>query len=83
MNNVIQFNRHEIFTEEMMRTLSGIITDLMYTGGLSNFNLINYLYGMYDGYLYTNILLTAMEYPSDIYERVLDLYREIDNRIEA
>ena len=83
MNDVIQFNRHEIFTEEMMRTLSGVITDVMCTEGLSNFNFINRLYGMYDGYLYTDILLMAMEYSSDIYERVLDLYREIDNRIEA
>jgi hypothetical protein len=78
MNNVIRFNRHEIFTVEMMRTLSGLINDVMDTEGLSNFNFINYLYGMYDGYLYTDILTMAMEYPADIYERVLDLYREID-----
>lgn len=81
MNNVIRFDRNEVFTEEMMDTLKELIIDVS-IGDKWSFDFINALYGMYDGYLYPDILTMAMEYPSDVYERVLDLYREIRESVE-
>jgi hypothetical protein len=38
------------------------------------FNLENMLYGMFDGYLYENVQLYALELPSDLEERVMKVY---------
>jgi hypothetical protein len=85
--NYRKFDRHEVLnTMELMQahsTLISDVTDYQMENGISDFDFINELYGIYDGYLYSSILMRAMEYPSDIYERVLDTYRLIDEFIES
>lgn len=57
MENTIKFNRHEIFNGTDLSTISSVIRELenlYYTDKTKDTShLNNYLYGLYDGYLYT------------------------------
>jgi hypothetical protein len=82
MATYLRFDRHALFTTEMMTAHSSLINDVeeyLINEGIRDNNFVNSLYGIWDGYLYTDLLLRAMEYPSDIYDRVLDVYREISD----
>ena len=85
--NYQKFDRHEVLnTVELMKDHSTLIRDVetyQMENEISDFDFINELYGIYDGYLYTSILMRGMNYPSDIYERVLDTYRLINEFIES
>jgi hypothetical protein len=68
-----------------MRAHMNLISDVMdyqMENEISDFDFTNSLYGIFDGYLYSDLLVSAMNYPSGIYERVLDTYRLIDEWIE-
>jgi hypothetical protein len=96
--NYKRFDRHQVFnTVELVRQHSELINDveawnienetnvedeLVHFFNAVENEFVNALYGIWDGYLYTNILTMAMEYPSHIYERVLDTYKLIDEWIE-
>ena len=83
--NYRTFNRYELFTSEMMSNHMELIVDIQryqMEMCISDYQFINSLYGIWDGYLYSNLLTSAMEYPPFIYERVLDTYRLIDEWIE-
>jgi hypothetical protein len=84
--NYQKFDRYEALnTIELLKAHLTLIRDVetyQMENEISDFDFINELYGIYDGYLYTELLLTAMNYPSEIYERVLDTYRLIDEWIE-
>jgi hypothetical protein len=85
--NYRKFDRHEVLnTIELLKAQSALISDVVdyqSENDIHDFDFINELYGIYDGYLYSSILMRAMGYPSDIYERVLDTYRLIDEFIES
>jgi hypothetical protein len=85
--NYQKFDRYEVLnTVELMKAHSTLIRDVetyQIENEIYDFDFINELFGIYDGYLYSSILMRAMEYPSDIYERVLDTYRLIDEFIES
>jgi len=85
--NYRKFDRHEVLnTVELMKAHSTLIRDVetyQMENEISDFDFINELFGIYDGYLYTSILMRGMNYPSDIYERVLDTYRLINEFIES
>jgi hypothetical protein len=85
--NYQKFDRYEVLnTVELMKAHQTLIRDVetyQMENEISDFDFINELYGIYDGYLYTSILMRGMNYPSDIYERVLDTYRMIDEFIES
>ena len=85
--NYQKFDRYEVLnTIELLKAQSALISDVVdyqSENDIHDFEFINQLYGIYDGYLYSELLLTAMNYPSEIYERVLDTYRLIDEWIES
>jgi hypothetical protein len=85
--NYQKFDRYEVLnTVELMKAHSTLIRDVetyQMENEISDFDFINELYGIYDGYLYTSILMRGMNYPSDIYERVLDTYRLISEFIDS
>jgi hypothetical protein len=85
--NYQKFDRYEVLnTVELMKDHLTLIRDVetyQMENEISDFDFINELYGIYDGYLYTSILMRGMNYPSDIYERVLDTYRLINEFIES
>ena len=66
------FNRRDNMDRETLKEIGSIIFDLEVDYGLSNkFELINMLYGLYDGYLYDELILEA----SDIDDK--NLFRRI------
>jgi hypothetical protein len=75
--NTIRFNRHELFTEEMMNfhsTTLRMIEDYHMNRNESWFTpLYNMLCGVWDGYLYTEMLEMAKQ---------IGLPTHITNRIE-
>lgn len=64
--NYIKFNRHDLFTSEMLETTIKCIN------GSKDFNLTNKLYGLFDGYLYNDLMEIAIESKVD---------KEIENMI--
>lgn len=53
--NYQRFDRHECFTSEMMTMTSEVIREC------EDFNVMNMMYGLYDGYLYADLLPKAIE----------------------
>ena len=51
-----RFDRHECFTPEMMQMTREIIDEVMF----EDMGLTNMVYGLYDGYLYSDILEKAV-----------------------
>jgi len=51
-----RFDRHECFTSEMMQMTREIIDEVMF----EDMGLTNMVYGLYDGYLYSDILEKAV-----------------------
>lgn len=64
--NFQKFNRHEIFNTEMMKyhsTTVRQVEDFLIDTEQDLFNdLTNSLYGIWDGYLYTDLLQSAKKY---------------------
>lgn len=53
--NYQRFDRHECFTPEMMTMTSEVIREC------EDSNVMNMMYGLYDGYLYNELLAEAIE----------------------
>lgn len=53
--NYKRFDRHDCFTSEMMQMTSEVINEARG----KDFGLVNMVYGLYDGYLYNDILKQA------------------------
>jgi len=80
-----RFNRHQLFTQEDTSEVMAIIKDV---DTIAFFNdsymegpigeLTNMLYGLFDGYLYDNILTTA----AGIIDLPMDLIRRIEAKVD-
>lgn len=84
--NALRFNRHELFTPELLSETSSLINDVEYyefETGIRNFNFVNELYGLYDGFLYDDLVELAFKYPTEIYHRTNKLYNDIHNLIHT
>lgn len=72
------FDRHENMSEETRFEILSIIKDMRFDdrldGNDSVFHLENMLYGLFDGYLYENIQLYALELPTKLCTRVMKIY---------
>ena len=63
---------------ETLREVGSII-DLARFGtegdnGAGSWELINQLYGLYDGYLYDELLINAQDLPKDLYRRIIKVW---------
>ena len=64
----IKFDRHANMSSETRREILDIIGEVDYNTG---FDLINMLYGLFDGYLYDDLLPTVTKHPDQLlYNRV-------------
>ena len=86
--NTIRFNRHELFTEDWMtyhsQTLR-MVEDFYIAKDESWFTpLYNMLCGVWDGYLYTEMLETAkgMELPTPILQRIANTIQFIGTSVK-
>jgi len=64
----IRFDRHANMTSETRREILDIIGELDFNTG---FDLMNMLYGLFDGYLYDDLLPLVTKHPDQLlYNRV-------------
>ena len=70
-----KFDRHEYMNSETRREIMDIIGDIGY--GNNTFMLTNSLYGLFDGYLYDELIGYADEVTmsKDLYRRILKVFR--------
>jgi len=79
------FNRHECMKRETLSSISKVINDLFGVDGISPFGGIsNMLYGLYDGFDYSDKIRsheemeTIKEQRMDLYEKILNICKDID-----
>lgn len=81
----LRFNRHEIFDAALLdrvREVLNAVEDHRIDTNQSLFgSLSNMLFGLYDGYLYDDLQMEAMNYPFPIYSECVDIVSEILKRI--
>ena len=89
-----RFNRHELFSSEdtsevlnIIRTVGDIALDIDREDREEAFNeLTNMLYGMFDGYLYDNVITTAVsiiQLPIEVCKRIETIVDKIVGHILA
>lgn len=71
MSGYTIFNRHEHMSAETLSEIGSILRDPY---DIQNFELINQLYGLYDGYLYDELLINAQDLPKDLYRRIIKVW---------
>ena len=76
-----QFDRHESMNSETRREIMDIISELRNVDAeIESLNTLeNMMYGLFDGYLYENVQLYALELPTGIATRIMKVY-DICNR---
>ena len=79
------FNRHECMKRETLSSISKVISDLFLIDGISPFGGIsNMLYGLYDGFDYSDKIrsheemVIIKEQRMDIYKNILNICKDID-----
>lgn len=72
-----RFNRHEHMSSETRREIMDIIGDIGY--GNNTFLLINCMYGLFDGYLYDELIQYADEVTmsKSLYRRILGVFNTV------
>lgn len=77
-----KFDRHLNMNEDVRHEILSLIKDVRYSDiedTESIFHLENALYGLFDGYLYENIQLYALELPTQLASQIIKVY-DICNR---
>lgn len=74
--NYTNFDRHENMNDETRFEILSLIKEIRYVDEkIENvFHLENMLYGMFDGYLYEDVQLYALELPTELCSRVMKIY---------
>ncbi len=79
------FNRHECMGKETLRSIGESITDLFLVEGVSSFGGVsNMLYGLYDGFDYSDKIRShkemniIKEQKVDLYLKILNICKDID-----
>ena len=72
-----RFNRHEHMSSETRNEIMDIIGDIGY--GDNTFTLTNSMYGLFDGYLYDELIQYADEVTmsKDLYRRILRVFNTV------
>ena len=72
-----RFNRHEHMSSETRREIMDIIGDIGY--GNNTFMLTNSMYGLFDGYLYDELIQYADEVTmsKELYRRILGVFNTV------
>lgn len=72
-----RFNRHESMDAETRKEIMNIIGDLIDFDNTRR--LENFMYGLFDGYLYSDIQFEALQLPTEIASRIMRVF-DICNR---
>lgn len=76
-----RFDRHANMTEDQRHSVLQLIKDIRYADIEADgvFHLENWLYGMFDGYLYVEIpVMATCILPEELAERVVELWNAVD-----
>jgi hypothetical protein len=71
MSGYSRFDRHEHMDRDTLFEIGDIIGEVRWD---SSFNLTNQLYGLYDGYLYDELLINAQDLPKDLFRRIIKVW---------
>jgi hypothetical protein len=77
-----RFDRHENMSGATRSEILSLIKKVSYSEKIEDdlsFNIQNRLYGLFDGYLYTDLQLLALQLPTDLGASVIKMY-DICNR---
>ena len=64
------FDRHANMDGETLSEIGSIIREV----GFEDFALTNQLYGLYDGYLYDELLVNAQDLPKELFRRIIKVW---------
>ena len=85
--NYKRFDRHELFDTFLMKyhsTTIRLVEDYLLETGQPLYNdLTNMLSGIWDGYLYDDLLIKSLILPKEDYRRVEDMVNIINEHIES
>lgn len=85
--NYKRFDRHELFDTFLMKyhsTTIRLVEDYLLETGQPLYNdLTNMLNGIWDGYLYDELLIKSLILPKEDYRRVEDIVKIINEHIES
>jgi hypothetical protein len=85
--NYKRFDRHELFDTFLMKyhsTTIRLVEDYLLETGQPLYNdLTNMLNGIWDGYLYDELLIKSLILPKEDYRRVEDMVNIINEHIES
>jgi hypothetical protein len=70
MSSYSKFDRHECMGDDTRREILSIIAE----SDFRNWNLTNQLYGLFDGYLYDELLINAEVLPKALYRRIIKVW---------
>ncbi|MFZ9215319.1 MAG: hypothetical protein ACO21S_09100 [Sediminibacterium sp.] len=67
------FNRHANMSKETLYEIGDIINEVRWDG---SFELTNQLFGLYDGYLYDELLINAenADLPKEVFRRIIKVW---------
>ena len=72
--NYTKFNRHESMNAETQSEIMSLIREVRDFESENIMHLENMLYGMFDGYLYEDVQLYALELPTVFCSKVIRVY---------
>jgi hypothetical protein len=77
MSSYSRFDRHEYMSSETLGDIMGIIREVRFED--NTFELTNMLYGLFDGYLYDNLIAEADEVTMsrDLYRKILKVFNTV------
>lgn len=64
------FDRHANMDGETLSEIGSIIREV----GFEDFALTNQLYGLYDGYLYDELLVNSQDLPKQLFRRIIKVW---------
>ena len=70
MSGYTRFDRHANMNVETLSEIGSILREVDFT----EFELTNQLYGLYDGYLYDELLVNAQDLPKQLYRRIIKVW---------
>ncbi len=78
MSGYTLFNRHTNMDRETLSEIGNLITEARFgdkgNNGAGSWELINQLFGLYDGYLYDELLVNAQDLPKPLFRRIIKVW---------
>ena len=78
MSGYTLFNRHTNMDGDTLSEIGNLIMEVRFgdkgDNGVGSWELINQLFGLYDGYLYDELLVNAQDLPKPLFRRIIKVW---------